>query len=144
VILLDTNVISELLRPSPDPGVVGWINARFPESALSAITIFELSEGIARLPASQRRDSLRDAVARLVRRFGPRVYAFDAQAAYVAAELAGRARTLGVALHQIPAKVIDLQIAGIALAYGMTFATRNTKDFEGLGLLLVNPWDSQS
>ncbi|MEQ1618977.1 MAG: type II toxin-antitoxin system VapC family toxin [Terricaulis sp.] len=142
MILVDTNVISELLRPSPTPNVVSWLNAHFPGCALSSVSIFELSEGVTRMSEGARRDSLHAAITRLVRRFGARIYAYDTQAAYASAELAGRARALGLGLHQIPAKVIDLQIGGIALAYGMEFATRNFRDFHGTGLTLVNPWDT--
>jgi toxin FitB len=142
MILVDTNVVSELLRPSASPSVIAWLNRHFPECAIATVSIFELAVGAASMAPGRRRDALSDATARLLRRFGPRVYAFDAQAAQASAVLAERARTLGLGLHQIPAKVLDLQIGGIALAYGMQFATRNVKDFEGAGLSLINPWAS--
>lgn len=138
--LLDTNVLSEALKPSPAPRVVAWLDERFPESAVSTITLFELAAGVALLRRGQRRDTLETAVARMTRRFADRVYAFDTAAAEAAARLLATARAAGLSLHQLPSKLADLQIAGTAAAYGLTLATRDVKDFEGLGLELVNPW----
>jgi predicted nucleic acid-binding protein len=140
MILLDTNVISEALKPAPSPQVVSWLNANFTEATISSVTIFELGAGIALLDAGRRKDALENAVARTIRRFGVRVYAFDAAAAQSAARLLAQARAQGLALHQIPNKLADLQIAGIAAAYGLDLATRNTGDFAGLGLSLIDPW----
>ena len=93
------------------------------------------------LPVGKRRETLELTVSRTIRRFGARVYAFDTPAAQSAARLLERARTLGLALHQVPAKLADLQIAGIAMAYGLELATRNMADFKGMGLSLINPWE---
>ena len=142
--LLDTNVLSEALKPSPAPHVIRWMNRNFPDSALSSITIFELGAGVALLDAGRRRDALEMAITRMVRRFGARVYAFDTLAAQAAARLLATARSQGSGLHQIPAKLADLQIAGIALAYGLMLATRNVVDFQALGLSVENPWDEPS
>jgi predicted nucleic acid-binding protein len=144
LILLDTNVLSEALRPAPSQAVVEWLNRRFPECAISSITIFELGAGLALLPAGKRREILDAAIARTIRRFGVRVYAFDAPAAQAAARLLENVRARGLGLHQVPEKLADLQIAGIALAYGLELATRNVTDFEGTGLALVNPWEANS
>jgi len=140
MILLDTNVISEALKAAPSSKVVSWLDANFAGSAISSITIFELGAGLAMLDAGKRKAALENAIARLVRRFGSRVYAFDAAAAQAAAGLLGQARARGLALHQIPKKLADLQIAGIASAYGLDLATRNVGDFAGLGLGLIDPW----
>jgi predicted nucleic acid-binding protein len=140
VILLDTNVLSETLRPEPAPEVVAWLNRRFPECAVSSVTIFELGAGAAVLPVGRRRDELEKAVARQIRRFGARVYAFDAPAAQAAVKIMERARAQGRGLHQIPQKLTDLQIAGIASAYGLELATRNVADFQGSGIALIDPW----
>ncbi|MGC2084239.1 MAG: type II toxin-antitoxin system VapC family toxin [Bradyrhizobium sp.] len=140
MILLDTNVVSEALRPAPAPQVVNWLNANFSDATISSITIFELGAGLAFLDAGRRKDVLQNAIARTIRRFGTRVYAFDAPAAQSAAQILARARRQGLPLHQIPGKLADLQIAGIASAYGLSLATRNVGDFEGLGLTLINPW----
>lgn len=140
MILLDTNVLSEALKPAPAQNVVTWLNHRFYECALSSVTVFELKAGVAMLDAGRRRDALENAVARLVRRFATRIYPFDAAAAEEAARLLGVARSSGMGLHQVPAKLADLQIAGIAAAYNLELATRNTGDFAGLGITLVDPW----
>lgn len=142
MILLDTNVISEALKPAPSPHVVRWLDRFFPECAICSVTIFELTAGIALLDPGRRRDALEAAVTRIVRRFGSRVYSFDPPSAQAAAQLLRVARERGAALHQLPAKLADLQIGGIALAYGLSLATRNRGDFDGLGLALVDPWGS--
>jgi predicted nucleic acid-binding protein len=142
LILLDTNVLSEPLRPAPSAAVVEWLNAHFAECAISTIAIFELAVGLAQLPQGKRRETLEIAIARMIRRFGSRVYPFDAAAAHAAAKLFERARSQGIALHQLPAKLADLQIGGIAAAYGLSLATRNVADFQGSELELINPWDA--
>ena len=76
----------------------------------------------------------------MTRRFADRVYSFDTAAAEAAAGLLSTARAAGLGVHQLPSKLADLQIAGTAAAYGLTLATRDTKDFSGLGLQLVDPW----
>lgn len=136
------NVLSEMLRPSPSGVVVDWLNGHFVECAISSATIFELSAGLAQLPPGKRRETLETVVARIIRRFGTRIYAFDAPAAQAAAKLLESARTQGLGLHQVPGKLADLQIGGIAAAYGQSLATRNVADFQGLGLELINPWDA--
>jgi predicted nucleic acid-binding protein len=140
--LLDTNVVSNALSPSPSPGVAQWLSRRFAECAISSVTIFELRISVALLSTGRRRETFENAIARMVRRFGPRVYAFDATAAEAAVRLAERARARGLGLHKVPEKLADLQIAGIADAYGLELATRNVSDFRGLGLSVVNPWES--
>lgn len=140
MILLDTNIVSEALRPVPTPQVVNWLNANFSSAAISSITIFELGAGLALLADGKRKDLLKNAIDRMIRRFGTRVYPFDAGAAQSSVLLLAQARTQGRGLHQIPNKLADLQIAGIASAYGLDLATRNVGDFAGLGLRLVNPW----
>lgn len=142
MILLDTNVISEALKPAPSPQVVSWLNVNFAQSAISSVTNFELWAGVGLLDPGRRKDALENAIARTIRRFGARVYAFDAAAAYSAAHLLAQARAQGLALHQIPNKLADLQIAGIASAYHLDLATRNVGDFAALGLTVINPWIS--
>jgi predicted nucleic acid-binding protein len=144
VILLDTNVLSEALKLSPTPRVIDWLDRHFSECALSSVTTFELKVGVALLDPGRRRDELENAVARLIRRFAGRVYAFDAAAAEAAATILATARAAGLGLHQIPAKLADLQIAGVAAAYGLDLSTRNTGDFQGIGLTLIDPWSGDS
>jgi predicted nucleic acid-binding protein len=140
VILLDTNVVSEVLRPAPDPAVTLWLNQRSSECAISTITILELRVGVAKLPAGKRRDTLDAFLNRIVRRFAPRTYAFDEYAADAAAKLFAQARKSGRGLQNLPDMLADLQIAGIVAAHGLTLATRNTRDFVGLGIAVVDPW----
>jgi len=140
VILLDTNVLSEALRPSPSPHVVSWLTRHFSECAISSVTAFELRAGVVLLDAGRRRETLENAVVRLIRRFAGRVYAFDDASAEAAAKILAGARAAGLGLHQIPAKLADLQIAGIAAAYGLDLATRDIGDFQGIGLTLIDPW----
>jgi toxin FitB len=142
VILLDTNVVSEALRPAPARQVVDWLNVRFADCAISSLAVFELNAGVSMLEPSMRRDALETAVARAVRRFGPRIYSFDSAAAEAAARVLRVARTSGLGIHQIPGKLADLQTAGIAVAHGLQLATHNIGDFQGLGIDLIDPWAS--
>lgn len=124
----------------PAARVIDWLDGNFAKCAISSITVFELAVGVQLLDPGRRRETLNVAIARMTRRFEARIYAFDAAAAGMAAELLARSRAQGLGLHQIPAKLADLQIAGIASAYGLSLATRNTGDFRGLGLTIVDPW----
>ena len=142
MILLDTNVMSEVLKPAPARQVVDWLNLRFADCAISTLVVFELNAAVSLLEHGKRRDALETAVARAVRRFGPRIYSFDIAAAEAAARALRIARTGGLGFHQIPGKLADLQTAGIAIAHGLELATRNIGDFQGLGLDLIDPWAS--
>ena len=140
MILLDTNVVSEALKPAPTRLVVDWLNVHFAHCAISSLVVFELNAGVAMLKPGKHRDALLAAVARAVRRFGPRIFPFDTAAAEAAARLIGVAREAGLGIHQVPVKLADLQTAGIAVAHGLRLATRNIGDFRGLGLDLIDPW----
>ena len=133
-------MLSEALLPRPFAVVVRWLDVHFDTCAISSVTIFELAAGMTQLAPGKRREALETAISRMVRRFGPRVYAFDRPAAYAAARLIEHARAHGLGLHQVPAKLADLQIGGIAAAYGLALATRNVSDFHNLGLELIDPW----
>ncbi len=140
MILVDTNVVSEPLRPAPAMAVVAWLDAHFDACAISAITVLELSIGVQALPKGRRRDRLNTAVSLALERFGSRILGFDEGAARAAAGLFERAKTGGLPLHQTPLKLADLQIAGIAVAHGLSLATRDVADFRGLGIDLIDPW----
>ena len=140
MILLDTNVVSEALRLHPDAAVVRWLDIHFSEAAISSVTVLELASGVVMLASGRRRDTLELAIQRTIRRFGPRVFAFDTASAMAAAQLFEKARARGSGPHQVPQKLADLQIAGIARAHGLQLATRNVGDFEGLDLDLIDPW----
>lgn len=139
MIVLDTNVVSELMRAAPDPAVVAWVDDHSPGLfALTAISAAELWFGVARLPAGRRRDALASAVDAVVdNEIGRRVLAFDLEAAEVHAAIAARSERSGR-----PRSMADGQIAAICLARGLPLATRNTGDFEGTGVELLDPWGS--
>ena len=136
MILLDTNVVSELMRPAPDAGVVAWVAGQA-ALYLSAISEAELRLGAALMPAGARAAAVADAVdAMLAEDFGGRILPFDSAAARgYAAIMAARCAT------GRPVAAFDAMIAATALAAGATVATRNTRDFEGCGVAVVNPWN---
>jgi len=144
LILLDTNVVSEPLRPRPAASVVAWLDAHFESCVISTITILELEIGVQCLPAGHRRERLQGAVSLAVERFGPRILSFDEPSARAAAGLFALARSGGSPLRQAAIKLADLQIAGIAVANECSFATRNVGDFHGLGIDLIDPWSTPS
>ena len=135
--LLDTNVISEMTRARPDPGVVGFLDGE-DDLWLSAIVLHELALGVELLPAGEpgdRRDSLMAALERLLAGFQDRVLAVEREVARAAARLRARARRSGRVLH-----LADGLIAGTAMAHGLALVTRNERDFAGLDLQVTNPW----
>jgi predicted nucleic acid-binding protein len=129
VIILDTNVLSALMRSDPDPPVLRWLDLQAAQSVwITSITLFEIRLGLALLPAGRRRKSLEAACDRLLEEdLENRVLPFDNMAA--ARQQAGR-----------PVDIRDTQIAGIAQARRATLATRNVRHFEGLSVPVVNPW----
>lgn len=135
--LLDTNVVSELMRPEPEPRVEGWVAGQAPRHLfLSAVSEAELRYGAAILPAGRRRETLfSDIEGMLLRAFGDRVLSFDREAARVYGDIASMRRAAG--LHVEP---VDCQIASIARLRGLAVATRNVSDFEGMEVELVDPW----
>lgn len=137
MIVLDTNVISEMLRPAPDARVSAWLAAQHgPEVYLTAICEAELKYGVAVLPEGRRRDALTNAVeAILAQEFAGRILAFDSAAAAAYAQIAAARRASGRPVSQF-----DAQIAAIARTHRAMLATRNTADFEGCGVELVDPW----
>ena len=96
MILLDTNIVSEASKPLPANQVVDWLNVHFSECAISSLVVFELNAGVAMLEPGRSRDALETAVARAIRRFGPRIYSFDTAAAEAAARSLRVARTEGL------------------------------------------------
>ena len=136
-VLLDTNVVSELLRPSPDSAVEGWVAERSAaELYFSAVAEAELRYGVAMLPTGQRKDALAAAIEGILREdFEGRILPFDSDAARAYANIAAAHRAAGRAFA--PA---DCQVAAIARSRGMTVATRNVRDFEDIGIEIVDPW----
>ncbi len=136
MIVLDTNVVSELMRPSPNPRVARWADRQVPaEVVTTAGTVAEIGYGIARLPAGQRRDLLALAAAQVFDAFAARVLPFDAPAAAQYAAVVVERETAGR-----PISGFDAQIAAICRRHRARLATRNTLDFAELDLDLVDPW----
>lgn len=142
MILLDTNVISEIMRPTPEPRVVIWLNLH-PRSEywLSAITVAEIGLGIALLPEGKRKKTFAEMAANMFKQdFFGRCLPFDQEAANYYAHIVATARKAGRAIT-----VEDAEIAAIALKHDCLLATRNTRDFVSIdGLRLLNPWDPES
>ncbi|VVT13299.1 VapC ribonuclease Y4jK [Roseovarius sp. EC-HK134] len=137
MIILDTNVISELLRPAPEPKVEHWLSAQDGLNVyLTSISEAELRYGLATMGQAARHAALVDAVDRILREdFAGRILPFDSDAAQSYATIAAARRAAGRPITQA-----DCQIAAIARARGATVATRNTPDLKGCGIDLVNPW----
>ena len=137
MIILDTNVLSELMRSSPDSRVIEWLDRQPAESIwITSITVFEARLGIALLPGGRRRQSLEAALKQILEEdLENRILDFDATAAESAASLAAERQRNG---RQVDLR--DTQIAGIALARRATLATRNVRHFADMAVPLVNPW----
>ena len=139
MILVDTNVVSEPLRTTPESRVAEWLDAQALETLyLSAITVAEMRFGVHALPAGRRRDRLHeDLEGQVLPMFAGRILAFDLAASQAYAELMARARSAGLAVS-----VSDGYIAATAASNGMTVATRDTGPFQAAGLETVDPWAS--
>ena len=137
MILLDTNVLSELMRPKPEPTVVLWISTqRTDDLCISSITMAEILHGVARLPKGKRqRDLHESAMIMFEEDFGERILPFDTLAALYYAHLM---TTRGPAGR--PMSMADAQIAAICRTHDAALATRNIRDFEESGVDLINPW----
>lgn len=136
--VLDTNVLSELMRPQPDARVLAWFDGQAETTFfITAITCAEILLGIGLLPAGKRKDALAEATSRMFEQdFGGRCLPFDEHAAGVYARLVAERTRAG---H--PVSTEDGEIAAIALLHGLPLVTRNVKDFDNIaGLSLVNPW----
>jgi toxin FitB len=137
MILLDTNVVSEMMRAQPAAEVVSWMAGQ-PASGLyvSSITQAEILRGLLLMPRGRRQRSLEKAAAGMFDEdFVDRVLPFDSAAAVAYAQITADRRRAGR-----PIAVFDAQIAGVARATGATLATRNTADFARCGIELINPW----
>lgn len=136
MIVLDTNVVSEAMKPEPDAAVRAWLNDQAAETLyLSSVTLAELLFGIRALPTGRRRNLLDRALAELLNLFENRVLPFDTEAARHYADLAVAARGSG---RGFP--TADGYIAAIAASRGFIVASRDTAPFEAAGLTVINPW----
>ncbi len=141
MIILDTNVLSALMRTAPETAVVRWLDQQPAESIwITSITLFETRLGLALRPKGQRRQSLELAFDRLLEEdLENRVLDFDSVAAAEAAALAATRQKAGR-----PVDMRDTQIAGIALARRATLATRNVRHFQDLSVTVVDPWETKT
>ena len=137
--ILDTNVISELMRPDPDPTVLTWsFGLHKDEMFTTAVSEGEVRYGVARLPAGARRTELQHAADRIFRGLlRDRILSFDSDAAQRFAGIMAERRRAGHATA-----VPDVQIAAIAATHDATLATRNTRDFQDCGIRVINPWET--
>jgi predicted nucleic acid-binding protein len=135
MIVLDTNVLSEPLRLQPDERVLAWLATLEEETAMTSVGVGELLVGARALPEGRRRAGLLDAIEMTLQSFAGSVLAYDEASARHYARLQEVRRTAGR-----PLSVEDGMIAATCLAHGAALATRNTVDFAGLGLELIDPW----
>jgi len=138
MIVLDTNVVSEPMKPNGNPTVKAWLDRQTAETLyLTATSLSELLVGIEILPDGKRKEGLDGALSELmVRLFASRILPFDQMAAMAYAPLVGRARAGGCLIS-----VADGQIAAIATTHGFTVATRDTGPFDASGVPTINPWE---
>lgn len=136
MIILDTNVLSALMRPAPDERVVAWLD-RQPRTSIwtTSITVLEVRYGLQIMAAGKRRSLLLEAFGVLLDKLGHRVAPFDAEAAQQAGDLMAFRHK-----RSRPGDLRDTMIAGIVLARHATLATRNTAHFEDIAVPLVDPW----
>ena len=137
--VLDTNLVSELMRDTPREKVLAWMDNRpTRELFVTAVTEAEVRTGVALLPEGARRRGLADAAERtLAGLFAGRVLPIDSGAARAYAEITAARRAVGRPISQS-----DCQIAAIARSRGMTVATRNVRDFVDTGIEVIDPWES--
>ena len=136
MIILDTNVVSEVSRPEPDPRVLAWLDAQYDDVYITAVTLAELAYGVAAAPVGRARVALADQLARtMTTDFSGRILPFDSAAAiefgHLVADRRRRGRPVGVA---------DAQIAAIAFVQDALIATRDVEDFTHPGLVVIDPW----
>ncbi|WP_375741482.1 type II toxin-antitoxin system VapC family toxin [Pseudomonas boanensis] len=139
MILLDTNVLSELMRAKPDPNVIAWVDAQLgSEMVISSITVAEILYGIARMQDGKRKEALFEvANAMFEEDFSGNILPFDVDAAVHYAELVAGSEAKGKV-----ADMADGQIAAIARRHGAAIATRNIRHFDSFGVSLINPWEA--
>jgi toxin FitB len=139
VIVLDTNVVSELMSPAPAPSIRDWVRRRRGvPMVVTAITVAEVRHGIERLPTGRRRDALEDAAGRVFSAFRDSILPFDSVAALqYPSVLLDRDRA------GLPIGRLDAQIAAICRANDAPLATRNLKDFHQTGVGLIDPWNER-
>lgn len=137
MIVLDTNVVSEPLKPKPDAAVLHWLDAQDPQTLyITTINYAELLAGIALMPPGRKRTALKSAFdSQIMPLFDGRILQFDAKAAAVFAQINAKVQSQGAAIS-----FADCAIAAIAQVNNFSVATRNLRDFKTTGVALLNPW----
>lgn len=139
MIVLDTNVVSEAMKPEPDPAVRDWLDEQAAETLyISSVTVAELLFGIGALPDGQRKQKLAATLDAMLPLFEGRILAFDTDAARHYADLAVEARKAGKGFP-----TPDGYIAAIATAHGFTVATRDASAFDAAGIPVIDPWTAR-
>jgi len=137
MVILDTNVVSELMRPTPQAEVLIWFASQSAEEVyVTAITVAEILLGIEPIPTGKRRDALQAGTERTFGVFAGRILPFDEAAAQAFSLISSSRRKQGR-----PMSEFDAEIAAVARVHGAMLATRNIGDFEGCGVKLANPWE---
>jgi predicted nucleic acid-binding protein len=138
MIILDTNVISELMREAPNRKVLNWLAGQKPfQLCITTITIAEINRGIVRLSKGKRRTNLENSFSHFVgESFPGRIFSFDQGAADLYGDICKKRETVGLHID-----AVDLLIAGIAKSRSASIATRNISDFSSCGVELINPWN---
>ncbi|MDP9054149.1 MAG: type II toxin-antitoxin system VapC family toxin [Acidobacteriota bacterium] len=138
MIILDTNVISEIMKPAPLPEVRNWLASFVPGTLFTTtITLSEVLYGVQLVPKGRRRTVLEGAVDSMFRELKGHIMDFDEPAAHAFAHISAERRRLGRPIGEL-----DAQIAAIALSHGAAIATRNVRDFADCGVELIDPWAS--
>ena len=136
MILLDTNAVSEAIKPEPHPSVLAWFDAQVTETLfLSSITVAELLFGVGTVPEGKRKHTLAARIDRLLDQFASRILPFDTAAARSFADIAVKARVAGKGFP-----TPDGYIAAIASSRGFAVASRDSSAFNAAGLTVINPW----
>lgn len=138
MIILDTNVVSALMRNSPEPDVARWLDRQPPSSIwITSITVLEIQVGLRIMPAGKKQTFLSDGFEGLLNRIQHRVAVFGEESARLAADVTAARQKKGRVVE-----VRDTMIAGIVLTHHARLATRNTSHFDDISATVVNPWDA--
>lgn len=138
MIVLDTNVVSESMRPQPDPGVLRWLDSvHWRDGHITVMTVGELLQGAFQLPPGRRRDAVQGRVDEALMTYDGRILGVDTRTAPYFAEIRATRRALGR-----PIDHSDAWIAAVCRRHDVPLVTRNVKDFEGTGIAVINPWES--
>jgi len=136
MIILDSNVLSELMRPRPEPRVIAWLDRQPPASIwTTSVTVFEIRFGLHLMPAGKRHTLYSEGFEKLLEGLDHRIAPFDTEAAEQASAL-----MVSRKIHGRPRDLRDTMIAGIVLSRHATLATRNVSHFDDISALLIDPW----